>query len=109
MNNQPNEDSSNVSGLPTFLAGLLFGGLAGLLLGGLTGAAAMFLLAPRAGKQTRSKLQKQGAKLRHQAAESMEEAVSEAGDKAHEFTDNVQKGVDGLQQRGQEMLTKGKK
>ncbi len=39
----------------------------------------------------------------------MEEAVTEASDKAHEFTDSVHKGVDELQQRGQEMLAKAKK
>ena len=109
MNGQHSEDSSSANRLPGFLAGLLLGGLAGLVLGGLAGAAAMLLLAPRAGKQTRSQLQKQGVKLRHQAAESMEEVVTDAGDKAHKFADSVHKGVGELQQHAQDMLGEAKK
>ena len=109
MNSQHSEDSSSINRLPGFLAGLLFGGLAGLVLGGLGGAAAMLLLAPRTGKQTRSQIQKQGKKLRHQAAESIEEVVTEAGDMAHQFTDSVHAGVGEVQQRGQELLGKTKK
>ena len=41
-------------------AGLLIGGLLiGLLVGGLTGALVMLLVAPRSGKRTRAKLQRQ--------------------------------------------------
>ncbi len=109
MNGQHSEDSSSVNRLPGFLAGLLFGGLAGLVLGGLGGAAAMSLLAPRTGKQTRSQIQKQGSKLRHQAVESLEEVMSEADDKAHRFTDGVQEGVGELQHRGQDLLDKAMK
>jgi len=96
MNGQHSAGSSSANRLPAFSAGLLLGGLAG--------AGAMLLLAPRAGKQTRSRIQKQGAKLRHQAAESMEEVVTEAGDKAHQFTDTVHKGVGELQQHAQDLL-----
>jgi len=109
MNGQHSEGSSSANRLPGFLAGLLLGGLAGLVLGGLAGAAAMLLLAPRTGKQTRSQIQKRGAKLRHQAADSMEELVTEAGDKAHQFVDSVHKGVGELHQRGEELLGEAKK
>ena len=103
------EGSSSPRRVRTFLAGLLFGSLVGLLLGSLVGAAAMLLLAPRTGKQTRAKIEKQGAKLRHQAAESMDDMVTGAGDKAHQFTDSVLQGVGDLQQQAQDMLGDGKK
>ena len=109
MNGQRSEGDPGPRRVRTFLAGLLFGSLVGLLLGSLVGAAAMLLLAPRSGKQTRSKIEKQGAKLRHQAAESMDDMVTEAGDKAHQFTESVQKGVGDLQQHAQDMLGDGKK
>lgn len=96
MNSKNHTGTSSASRLPAFLAGLL--------LGALVGAGAMLLLAPRAGKQTRSKIQKQGAKLREQAADSMEEIVTTAGDKAHQVTDTVQQGVGELQQHAQDML-----
>jgi gas vesicle protein len=101
MMNQENERGSNTNRLPAFLVGLL--------LGGLTGTVAMWLLAPRAGKKTRSRIQKQGAKLSHEVATSMEEAATEAGDKAHQFTDSVREGVGELQQHAHDMLDAGKK
>ena len=64
MNGQHREGSSSANRLPAFLAGLLLGGLAGWRGG------RCCLLAPRTGKQTRSKIQKQGAKLREQAADA---------------------------------------
>lgn len=93
----------------SFSAGRLLVFLAGLVLGALVGAAAMLLLAPRAGKQTRSQIQKQGEKLRRHAAESMEEVVTEAGDKANQVTDTVQKQVGELQHQAQDMLREGRK
>ena len=96
MNGQHSTGSSSASRLPAFSAGLLLGGLAG--------AGAMLLLAPRSGEKTRSKIQKQGAKLRDQAAESMDEMVTEAGDRAHQFTDGVQTGVGELQHKAQDMF-----
>lgn len=109
MKEQRSEDGAGASGRPDFLAGLLLGGLVGLAVGGLGGAAAMWLMAPRSGKQTRSQMQKRGAKLRNQAVEGVEEAVTEVGDKVQQFTDSVQKGVGDLQQHAQDMLGEGKK
>ena len=96
MNGQHRAGSSSANRLPAFSAGLLLGGLAG--------AVAMLLWAPRTGKQTCSKIQKQGAKLRDQAADGMHEVVIEVGDKAHQVTDAVHKGVGDLQQQAQEMF-----
>jgi gas vesicle protein len=101
MNGHCSEGRSNANRLMGFLGGFLSGGL--------VGAGAMLLLAPRAGKRTRSKIQHKGMKLGHQAAESLEDALAEAGDKAHEFTDDVHKEVGELLQRAQEVLTEGRK
>ncbi len=112
MKNQRSEEGFNASGLIGFFVGFLSGGLIGALV--------MLLLAPRTGKQTRSQIQKKGAKLRRQATEGMEDVVTGAGDMAHQITDRVQasvhkgtdsvhKGVGDLQQRGQELLAEVKK
>lgn len=83
-------------GFPAFLTGLLFGGFAG--------AFAMWLLAPRTGKSTRSQLMQQGQKLRNQAVDGMDEVVGDVGAKTQHLTDGVQKQVRGVQQHAQEML-----
>lgn len=101
MSSKHRKGSSNMSRLPAFLAGLLVGGL--------VGAAAMFLLAPRAGEKTRSQILKQGKKLRHQAAQSTEAMMTEAGDNAHHFTDSVHKEAVEFQQHAQELLAEAKK
>lgn len=101
MQNQHRQMGSWLQWLPAFLIGLL--------LGGLNGAIAMWLLAPRTGKQTRSQLYKGGEKLRHQALDGMEELVSEAGDKAHELTESVSKGMGDLQHQAEELIKEGKK
>lgn len=101
MNSKWHDASPSVRWMPAFLVGLLFGGLAG--------AAAMLLLAPRAGKKTRVKILKQGAKLRHQAMDGMDEMVTEAGDKTHEFAESVNEGFGDLQQQAQDALGEIKK
>jgi len=73
-------------------AGLLIGGLLiGLLVGGLTGAMVMLLVAPRSGKRTRAKLQRQGAAWREQAADTLADATAAAQDKARQITHDVSK------------------
>ena len=73
-------------------AGLLIGGLLiGLLVGGLTGAGVMLLVAPRSGKRTRAKLQRQGAEWREQAADTLGDAAAAAQDKARQITHDVSK------------------
>jgi gas vesicle protein len=100
MNSQHSEKRFNAHSLLNFSAGFLMGSL--------IGAGAMLLLAPRTGKQTRSKIEKQGVKLRDQAVESMEEAVNSAGDKAQHFTEGVHKEADELQQYAHDMIGKVK-
>ena len=73
-------------------AGLLIGGLLiGLLVGGLTGAMVMLLVAPRSGKRTRAKLQRQGAEWREQATDTLADAATAAQDKARQITHDVSK------------------
>lgn len=101
MKNQRDRGSARANQFLAFLAGLVFGSL--------TGAAVMLLMAPRAGKKTRSRLQKQGAKLHQHAVESVEDAVEEAGDKANEFTDSVRHEVGELQKNAHDLINVGKK
>jgi gas vesicle protein len=82
--------------------------LAGLLIGSLAGAVAMLLLAPRSGKKTRGKLQRQGHDLREQAGETMEDAMEQARDKTEQITHDVRKQADKLEQRGQKMFDEQK-
>jgi gas vesicle protein len=84
----------------------LIGFFAGFLSGSLVGAGAMLLLAPRTGKQTRAKIEKQGMKLRNEVIESLEGTVNSAGDKAQDFTKSVHKEVDELQHYAQDLLGK---
>ncbi|MGB5055798.1 MAG: YtxH domain-containing protein [Nitrospirales bacterium] len=91
-----------------FGIGLLIGLLSGAIFGGLAGAGTMLLLAPQSGKRTRAKLQRQGLKLRHQATESIEDALANVSDKAHAYSDDLQKEVGKVEQRGQAILDEQK-
>lgn len=54
-----------------------FGVLGGMLIGVLAGAAAMTLLAPRSGKETRTQIQKKGMELGNRTAEMVEETLAQ--------------------------------
>jgi gas vesicle protein len=82
--------------------------LAGLLIGGLIGAVALLLLAPRSGKKTRARLQRQGHELREQTADTMEDAMEMARDKTEQITHDVRKQAGKLEQRGQTMFDEQK-
>ena len=85
-------------------ARVLAGLLAGLLIGILAGTLAMLLLAPRSGKKTRSRLQRQGHELGDQTAESIEDVLAQARDITHQFTLDARKQAKQLEKRGQAML-----
>lgn len=85
-------------------ARVLAGLLAGLLIGILAGALTMLLLAPRSGKKTRSRLQRQGHELGDQTAESIEDVLAQARDITHQFTLDARKQAKQLEKRGQAML-----
>jgi gas vesicle protein len=51
--------------------------LVGMLIGGLAGAAAILLLAPQSGKDTRTQIQKKGLELRDRTNEMVEETMAQ--------------------------------
>ena len=87
-----------------FKARVLAALLAGMLIGVLAGTLAMLLLAPRSGKKTRSRLQRQGHDLGDQTAESIEDVLAQARDITHQFTLDARKQAKQLEKRGQAML-----
>jgi gas vesicle protein len=80
------------------------GFFAGLLMGGLIGSGAMMLLAPRSGKETRTKMQEDGLELRGQVVDSVEGAVAHARVKAQRVAGRIHKQSKELQKRGQDIL-----
>jgi gas vesicle protein len=80
------------------------GFLIGLLLGGVVGAAAMFLLAPRSGKATRTRLQHRGVELRDQVAEGVEEAEEQVRATLYRATKGLHEQVEELQEHGQALF-----
>lgn len=97
------------SGYPVTTAGAVFAGLGGLLMGGLIGAGAMLLLAPRSGKKTWAKVQREGQGLRDQVTETVEDTVAQARSQARRIMAGVHKQSAELQERGQDMLDDQKK
>ena len=98
MKNEPNEVEYGTSiAKPVFAA---------LLIGGLAGAGAMFLLAPRSGKETRVRLQQKSIELRDRTTESVDEAVAQIKFRTREITADVRGKAEELQQQGQELLAK---
>jgi len=78
--------------------------LAGLVIGGLTGAVTMLLLAPQAGKKTRTQIQEKSIELRDQTTEAVEDALKQTRTKARQITADVREKADELEQRGQEVV-----
>jgi gas vesicle protein len=92
MVNHDDGDENDTHGPRGSGASLLIGGLLiGLLVGGLLGAVVMLLVAPRSGKRTRAKLQRNGAEWREQAADALADAAAAAQDKARQITRDVSK------------------
>jgi len=100
MDNQNCEHENDANQLGGFLAGLLIGGLAG--------AVAMLLLAPQAGKKTRTQIQQKSIELRDQTTEAVEDALAQTRGKARQITADVREKADELEQRGQEVVDEQK-
>lgn len=83
---------------------VLAGLLAGLLIGVLAGTVAMLLLAPRSGKKTRARLQRQSHELGDQTAASIEDALAQARDITHQLALDARKQAKHLEKRGQAMF-----
>jgi gas vesicle protein len=80
--------------------------LIGLLIGGLAGAAAMLLLAPQSGKQTRTQIYQKGIELRDQTTSGIKKAVAKVRSETKRITTNVQAKAGELKQLGQDQLVK---
>lgn len=80
--------------------GNMGGFVAGLLIGALAGAAAMLLLAPASGEETRHLIGEKTTHLKERVAET----AGEARQRALEVKDEVAGRVEKLQHRGQEVL-----
>lgn len=78
--------------------------LAGLLIGGIAGSAAMLLMAPQSGKDTRDQIQAKSIQLRGEAAETVEKTMAQARQKGQQLSTDVREKAEALQQRGQSML-----
>jgi gas vesicle protein len=102
-----NNDNNQLS---SFLAGLVF--IAGLLLGGLIGAGVALLLAPQSGHKTRRQIQRKGRDLREQTTDAItdtiDDGVAQVRTKAQQVTSGIQEQTEALQQRGQDVVGKGK-
>ncbi|HSB00406.1 MAG TPA: YtxH domain-containing protein [Anaerolineales bacterium] len=81
----------------------ILGVFLGLLIGGLAGAAAMFLLAPQSGKDTRKQIQKTGIQLRDRATGMMEDAMGQVRSNVSTITAGGRKKVKQLKQQGQKL------
>lgn len=83
--------------------GNILGVFLGLLIGGLAGAAAMILLAPQSGKDTRKQIQKTGIQLRDRATGVMEEAMGQVRSNANTIMTGGRKKIKELKQQGQKL------
>lgn len=80
--------------------------LIGLLIGGLASAAAMLLLAPQSGKQTRAQIREKSIQLRDQTTTSMKNALEQARVEADGLTTGVREKAGELKRQGKEELVR---
>lgn len=77
--------------------------LAGILIGGLAGAAAMLLLAPQSGKDTRMQIRNKGLQLRDQATEFVGDTVSQVRSITNDIANGGREKFDEIKQHGQDL------
>lgn len=80
--------------------------LAGLLIGGLVGAAAMLLLAPQSGEQTRAQIREKSIQLRDQTTASVKDALEQARVETDGLTAGVRQKAGELKRQGKEELVR---
>jgi gas vesicle protein len=78
----------------------------GVLIGGLVGVAAMLLLAPQSGKQTRAKIQREGILLLDRTTDFGKKALAQVRSDTREITTGVREKAGQLKQLGQDKLVK---
>ncbi|MBN2044533.1 MAG: YtxH domain-containing protein [Anaerolineales bacterium] len=77
--------------------------LTGILIGGLAGAAAMLLLAPQSGKDTRLQIRNRGLQLRDQASGFVGDAVSQVRSITNDIANGGREKFDEIKQHGQDL------
>jgi len=80
--------------------------LIGLLMGGLAGAAAMLLLAPQSGEQTRAQIREKSIQLRDQTTASVKDALEQARVETDGLTAGVREKAGELKRQGKEGLVR---
>jgi gas vesicle protein len=80
--------------------------LAALLVGGLLGAGAMMLLAPRSGRETRSRIQHKALELREQTVGTVRSAVGQVSSHTQDLASKVKDRAGVLDQQSREVLAK---
>ncbi|MBN2083614.1 MAG: YtxH domain-containing protein [Anaerolineales bacterium] len=78
----------------------------GMLIGGLAGAAAMILLAPQSGKQTRDQIRLKGIQLRDQVTDTMQNTLAQVRSETQTVKDSVREKAGELKHLGQDQLVK---
>lgn len=78
--------------------------LAGVLIGCVAGAAAMLLLAPQSGRDTRRQIRQKGIELRDRTTGMMDEAVQQVRQKTDQITMGGRQKAEDLKQQGQELV-----
>jgi gas vesicle protein len=76
----------------------------GMLVGGLAGTAAMLLMAPQSGKDTRDQIQAKGIQLRDDAAATAEDTMAQVRLKGQQLSTDIREKAGELQQRGQNLI-----
>jgi gas vesicle protein len=91
----------NENQVPEYRSNNILGVVAGLFIGALAGAAAMLLLAPQSGEDTRSQIQEKGIELRNRTAGMMEDAMAQVRLDRNMITT-------GGRQKAKELVSQGK-
>jgi gas vesicle protein len=76
---------------------------AGLLIGGLAGAAAMLLLAPQSGEDTRTQIQAKGIQLRDRTTGMLDDATAQLRSNVNKITIGGREKIEQLRQHGKEL------
>ena len=78
--------------------------LAGLLIGAAAGAAAMLLLAPQSGRDTRTQIRDKGIELRDRTTEMVDDAMDQVRSSTSKLTMGGRQKAEELKQQGQDLL-----
>ena len=94
----------NDNQVPEYHNNNTLGVLAGLVVGCVAGAAAMLLLAPQSGKDTRMQIQEKGIELRDRSTEMMEDVMAQVRSDKKKITMDGRHKAKELLQHGQTLV-----